>query len=502
MADVEPQVLTVDDGYKNIRIEIDGNIVATQDIIESVSITYGSTDGNAPGFGATYSPHCDVTINSNDIYGNTALEAIQLGAMFSVKCELVSGTYQTMGDFYIEMPPQYTDDYQITFSGEGMLGSIMDGTYVDYTIMEDYTENGVLTPVQARDVIYRQFHIMISWNANAFPTDFLTDAKIIVPVRSKWKTKKYQTSYPYKKRFVKITAREWLAGMAVMMGCNVVEYMGVITFLPLMGEGIPTDYFTDDSFIADYQKEKTAYVPGTLFLHTYETVAKDTHTIQDKIFLYKTECECNNILPNIGVLSGNIYDVNIECQWIGRSFESFYFTDDIYSTDSGDFDDATPIRHYPTQAFAYAPSSWDFSGWNEAFKPGRLLRVQTKSKNTETQVETTEYMSVYIMEMVWNWNGTIDVQVSSSFNGELSFRTVQTTQTTNSTNSTKSAKLASRSSGVTVNKAVTIRIDKAVKALSNAYNEGVIDEETIDDSGSSTSDDRIIKFYSDSIIGG
>ena len=103
------------------------------------------------------------------------------------------------------------------------------------------------------------------------------------------------------------------------------------------------------------------------------------------------------------------------------------------------------------------------------------------------------------MEMVWNWNGTIDVQVSSSFNGELSFRTVQTTQTTNSTNSTRSAKLASRSSGnVTVNKAVTIRIDKAVKALSNAYNEGVIDESSID--GEVKSDLSMLYFTVDDMI--
>lgn len=494
--------LTVDDGYKNIRIEIDGNIVATQEIIESVSITYGSTDGNAPGVGATYSPHCDVTINSNDIYGNTALEAIQLGALFTVKCELESGTYYTMGNFYIELPPQYTDDYQITFSGEGMLGSVMDGTYVDYTLMETYTDNGVLTPTQARDIIYTQFGILVTWNANTLPTDFLSDAKIIVPVKSKWKIKKYATSYPYKKRFVKITAREWIAGMAVMMGCNAIEYMGIIMLLPLMGEGVPQDYFTYDSFIADFQKEKTIYAPNALYLHTYETAVKDTHTIQNNVFLYKTECECNNIFFNAGVLIGNEYNINIECQWIGRSFEAFYFTDDIYSTDSGDFEDATPIRTYPLQTFSYTPSSWDFSGWNMGFKPGRFVNVQTKKKNTETQAETTEYIQVYIMEMVWNWSGTIDVQISSSFNGELEYKATPTTQTTNSTNSTRSAKLASRSSGVTINKAVTIRIDKAVKALSNAYNEGVIDEETIDDSGSSTSDDRIIKFYSDSIIGG
>jgi hypothetical protein len=112
------------------------------------------------------------------------------------------------------------------------------------------------------------------------------------------------------------------------------------------------------------------------------------------------------------------YDVNVDLQWIGRSFESFYFSNS-YDGESGIYEDETPYRQYTSGIFAFTPSSWDFSGWHYSFKVGDFILVKIVKKNTETQTEIEETIPVYIMDMTWEWAGTINVQISCSYNGDV-----------------------------------------------------------------------------------
>ena len=471
-------ILEVDDSYIPARIAINNETVATDEIIESIRITYGCSDGNAPGFGSTFSPHCDVSINSNEIADFPNLSLIKLGAKFVVYFE-IDGTETVFGQFYIEEAPQYTDDYNISFSGEGMLGSLLANTKVDYDLMHEYTQRGVLTLNEARSMLQDQFNIIITFpQASDLPQDIFTDCKIVVPLKGRYQNKKWDSTIPFKKRFLPITGREFLAGMAVMMGCNVVEDQGLIVFRPIASSASTDDYFTADSYVSDYKFEQRSYAPNSMNLTTYETteiITMSDSSMTTRGFCIKDECNCNNVYSNLGASAAdNPYEVDIDCQWIGRSFETFYFSGDVHGN-SGIYEDATPIRTYHPSAFAYYPADFDFSGWHEHFIPGNVVVVQIQIHGTDTNI------GLYIMEMTVNWEGTITTQISSNYNGELKYKTPTRANNTTTTNH------------------VTLQIGSKERKLSNVINDGVVDADTIVNQTATSV--NMFQFYEDELIG-
>ena len=417
----------VDDGYKNIRIRMDSTIIATQEIIDHVSISYGCTDGSAPAFGGTYSPHCEIEINSNDIMGDENLSHIRMGKQFYIECELTEGTYTNMGVFEINQPPMYTDDYSISFSGEGMLGSVLDRTKMDWSLMQSYSSKGIITVNQALKMFEDQFGISVSMRSDT-ESDY-GSAKVIVPL----KLRKWKKGVAFKKRFVKITAREWLAGLATLMMGNVVEYgntISIVTIGEAWDNGTVTEgkYFSEDSYVSDYQSEKIPYAPNSLILNTYETLPVKTKSKTKTTthgFCYIEECTSRSVYSHIDIDQKNPhkYNVYVDCQWIGKSFETFYYNDgDPY--EETDMEDDYPSYNIMASKFAYVPCSFEFSGWHEMFTPGKFVQIQTSQKNTETQETSYSYVYAYIMEMTLNWDGTITVNVSSSYNGDSASVTV------------------------------------------------------------------------------
>jgi hypothetical protein len=185
-----------------------------------------------------------------------------------------------------------------------------------------------------------------------------------------------------------------------------------------------------------------------MYLSTYSTVPQKKNGSR-KGFSIDSDCKCNSVFDpmNILIASAIKYDVNIDCQWIGRSFESFYFSNDC-DGESGIYENATPYRKYSQAPFLYTPSSWSFSGWSDEFYPGNYLLVKTIEKNTATQEEVEKDVYVFVMNMTWNWTGGITVDISSSYNGDVT--------------------------------GVNTSIGTATEALSNAVNDGVVDADRIE----------------------
>ena len=416
--------LTMDESYKNIRISIDGTIIATQEIIDRVSISYGCVDGSSLGIGTTFSPRCDVEINSNDIISNSALDLLKMNKIFIVECELTEGTYTPLGRFEIGEPAVYTDDYSVSFSGEGMVGSILARKYMNWNLMEEYTDKGVLTVSQALQIIHDQFNVTIETPSAEYLPENFSQARIVVPTS----LKKWKKGVAYAKRFVKLTGREFIGGIACMMGGNLIEYGNYIRIVTLKEvlSNSNNNYFTEDSFNSDFTYEKKPYAPKEIILKTYETVpvqTKKKNKTTTHGYCYGTECECNSVYSYIGNQNVNQYTVNVECQWIGRSFEAFYFSGSV-SGESGIYEDATPIRKIGNMDLSFTPISLDFSGWSSEFFPSNFLKIQGTRKNTETQTETTYEISTYIADMTIEWDGNITTQVSSAYSGDGSEITI------------------------------------------------------------------------------
>ena len=410
--------IALDTGIHTISLKIGDVEYANQDIIERVTITYGCTDGVAPGFGATYSPRCDVVINSDSIVGNIAVEAFAQGVIFTVHTDLQDAP--VLGSFLIQEPPLFTEDYQMTFSGEGMLGTIYDSTYMDFTgcnpTIPLYSSN---TSVKSG---LRLFSTQFGQNISMPPTSFLPSRwesfNLYIPINVE-ETKANQSDGTPDITYEKITAREWIAGIAILLGCNVVEGFGEIKLVPLYQpyeQRNTTDYITGDEYGGGFEHTDLIYQPRSLRITTASMKNLENISLNGYYYIgwaYKGEATYNNIYLPSRISNDTIeYKINLSIQWIGHSLRAAYW---------GTLKGNQPSHwKLPNKPFAYTPSNWDFSGYHSSFRPGNFLNVRKTvvEPNSDPPVVTYEYILAYVMEMTLEWTGNFNVRISSSYTGD------------------------------------------------------------------------------------
>ena len=390
---------------------------ADTDILEQVIITYGCTDGVAPGAGATFAPYCDVVINSEDIYsvsGEIARAFFVQGAVFSIQSDIGDNdAWMYLGRFKITEPPEYTEDYQISFHAESYLSSAMDSTYVNYSLIPNYNPrtmpNYKISYDQAIQTLESQFGIEVDMSQL---DNYVHNIWVHIPIS------------PDEDKLIDITAREWLAGLAFLAQANVIESINttdnVLKLLPLHTayNNLPTDYYTGDSYNSSYSCAEMTYAPqwirlrvtkGTTFM--YEGKKSRTYyegfTLRDKQVNSKTV-----YTPTITGNNVHQYKFLFELEWVGMTFTQYFFNS---IKDYKKADD--PVRYMNNGQFKYVPSSWEAPGYNSDFVPGNFILLKTKYVDDYGQ-ETIRDNYVYIMDMVLEWTGTFNTRLSASYNGD------------------------------------------------------------------------------------
>lgn len=424
--------ITLDTSIHTISLKIGGVEYANQDIIERLTITYGCTDGTAPGFGATYSPRCDVIINSDSIIGNIAVGAFAQGVIFTVHTDLQDAP--VLGSFLIQEPPMFTEDYQMTFSGEGMLGTVYDSTYMDFTGCAPTIPiyNASTSIKSGLGIFATQF----GQNIVMPPTSFLPanwdSFNLYIPINAE-ETKTNQSGGSYAIAYEQITAREWIAGIAVLLGCNVVEGFGELKLVPLYQpyeQRNTTDYITGDEYGGGFEHTDLNYQPVALRITTASMKNLANQNIGGMYYLgwaYKGEMTYNNVYsPTTVIINDRVdYRLNLSIQWIGHSLRAAY-----WGTRKGK---QTAARKLPNKPFVYTPSTWDFSGYHSSFRPGNFLNVRKTivEPNSDPPVVTYEDILAYVMEMTLEWTGNFNVRISSSYNGDADGVTSSITSSAN-----------------------------------------------------------------------
>jgi len=411
--------LTLDTSIHTISLKVDGTVCADQDIIERVTITYGCTDGTAPGFGATYSPRCDVVINSDSIIGNIAVGAFKQGTLFTVHTDLQDAPL--LGTFLIQEPPMFTEDYQMTFSGEGMLGTIYDSTYMDFDTYSPGNSgalpfySSVASTKTAFNVFTSQFGQSISLPSDSFLPYYWKTFNAYVPINAE----ETDSDEAGKIAWEKITGREWLAGLAILLGCNVIEAFGELRFVPLYQpyeDRNTTDYFNGDEYNGGFEHTDLNYQPSSLIVTSASTKAINSAGGVDflhPLYAYNGETTYKTFYDPTRYVSSHIeYDLNVSIQWIGHSLRAAY-----WGTKKG-----TKASTYklPSKPFVYTPSNWDFSGYHTLFRPGNFLNVRKEVRIPNSNPPRYEYedVLVYVMEMTLEWTGNFNVRVDSAYNGD------------------------------------------------------------------------------------
>ena len=411
--------LTLDTNIHGISLRINGFEYANQNVIERVTITYGCTDGTAPGFGATFSPRCDVVINSDSIIGGIAVGAFKQGVVFSVHTDLLDAP--ELGQFLIQEPPMFTEDYQMTFSGEGMLGTIYDSTYMDFKTYS--ADNYGIIPFYSADpstktvfsLFENQFDASVSLPSDSFLPYYWKTFNAYVPIN----VQETNSSDAIKISWENITAREWLAGIALLLGCNVIEAFGELKFVPLYQsyeERNTFDYFNGNEYNGGFEHTDLFYQPSSLLVTTatMKAVKKvGNSTMLYPAYAYNGEVTYTTFYNPTRQSGSHIeYDLNISIQWVGHTLRQAYWGTKKATADS--------TYKLPNKPFVYTPSNWDFSGYHEMFRPGNFINVRKEIRIPDSNPPRYEYedVLVYIMEMTLDWNGNFNITVNSTYNGD------------------------------------------------------------------------------------
>ena len=400
-------------------------VYADESIIERVSINYGCTDGVAPGVGATFAPSCDIVINSESIYsvsGEIARAFFVQGAVFSIRSDIREndsyGVWGYLGKFKITEPPEYTEDYQISFHAESYISSVLDSTFIDYSLIPNYDPhhfpNYMITFEQALALLQRQFHIQ-------FDTSQL-DSYV-------WNIYVYMPIQPDEDKLIDITGREWLAGLAFLAASNAIEppyyiWDDVIILKPLHKSyaNRPTeDYYTDESYNSSYTCAEMEYAPKWIRLRvTKGTIwwyeGKKLDYTYGQGFVMRDKQVNSTTVYNPTITGNNVhqYKFLFDLAWVGISFTSYYY-DSIKEYKKADL----PTHFMPNGQFKYVPSSWEVPGFNTDFTPGNFVLLKTSYIDDYGQ-KTIRDNYVYIMEMSLEWTGTFNTRITSSYNGDSS----------------------------------------------------------------------------------
>ena len=428
---------------KNKNIDTKGS-----EYVNSINITNGSIGEQFASYGSTFSPTiscemfgCDFTDNliSGDFYSDT-VKGVIINAFFTIY-----GQEQypiPMGRFVVRDEPVFVDDV-VSFNGIGITEAYMERAEIDIKalneyhrseIEEKYVTNGYMDFVVLRnDVYFWEFLpedflrvtgcplYIDKWGAIKKEIYEYRIAQLMIPclenvVQAEVNDDSgYVTSYEYNVEYKsRITWRELLSGIAILLRSNVIEKNGAfyIKRMPRVKESGYREVFNSSSYDSSAQFGKRFMCPSVSvkgnnwFFYSEEKTAK-------LIGFGYYDGESKAVLNNKKSTSENnvsYYDVDIECPWI------MFETENIDSKKYKQMDmmyfwlGHEEVMQWKTelskrdQAFVYSKANYTSTIWHPMMMAGEMNIV-------EDYDGVKRY--VYIGEITIHYDGSIYADISS-----------------------------------------------------------------------------------------
>lgn len=416
--------------------------------VNSINITNGSIGEQFASYGSTFSPTiscemfgCDFTDNliSGNFYSDT-VKGVIINAFFTIY-----GQEQypiPMGRFVVRDEPVFVDDV-VSFNGIGITEAYMERAEIDIKalneyhrseIEEKYVTNGYMDFVVLRnDVYFWEFLpedflrvtgcplYIDKWGAIKKEIYEYRIAQLMIPclenvVQSEVNDDSgYVTSYEYNVEYKsRITWRELLSGIAILLRSNVIEKNGAfyIKRMPRVKESGYREVFNSSSYDSSAQFGKRFMCPSVSvkgnnwFFYSEEKTAK-------LIGFGYYDGESKAVLNNKKSTSQNnvsYYDVDIECPWI------MFETENIDSKKYKQMDmmyfwlGHEEVMQWKTelskrdQAFVYSKANYTSTIWHPMMMAGEMNIV-------EDYDGVKRY--VYIGEITIHYDGSIYADISS-----------------------------------------------------------------------------------------
>ena len=373
--------------------------------IDSISITTGSYDGNVVGIGSAYSPSCRVTMDNVD--------AIDVGVVFSVYFKK-NGAWENYGKFVITEEPDVYNREKMSFVGEGYIYSIMSKQYKGVPGIGYNIELG--TEIQY-DLFIKKFQSEFGFEL-IFSDSIKNELCTRHPINILLPQEKTDTTL-YAWEFIKISWREWLQGIAILFGANVIEKNGKIYITELENSFSETETIQiSSSDCAELKLSRKDYTINGIKIKYQKTNDLDKPWDAEETYNW----DING--PNVGIsgtgeasIKYNLtfvenaiaYQYEIFCSWLRGTILYFnakrIIEQDIY--DEGSELNPQYIAYFPEEAYlpnelikannvVYRPGVIEYSGIVDGIEAGKVILIKNEDE--------TSY-KFYVGEMTLEWDG-------------------------------------------------------------------------------------------------
>lgn len=358
--------------------------------IDSIVITTGAYDGSVPGVGCAYSATCTIQMEN--------IDAVAIGQRIKVYFYNSNGSSKYMGMYFVDSQPVRGRE-MMTLNCHGTLDEWGDDKfyYPSFVCSNVYkTVNDTLASIT------EQSEMSVVFDDNSVNASENLKGTRITGMCSD-EPGQHGTSLVDNKPIIVdqkegITNREYLQGLAVLYGGNVVEREGVIHFIPFdNNEGYEDYTFPNGSYDDDYtvsaetyilDKITAKFIPWVVVNHVFGVSEPFTATIPEYEGTDKTALDLA-ISERTGYVPGDdsvLYCQEIDCDWL--SYILSYF---------GDYASGNAFK------FAFHTGSFSFSGYNDRIVAGKVIKIE---------LPDGKVIPFFVGECTLTWDGGITTEIS------------------------------------------------------------------------------------------
>lgn len=345
----------------NARIFVNGYLIEDDSIdLYTINMSSGCISDNFIGYGATYSPSCEITMSEMDMFN--------IGDWVTVQYYL-DGEWVEFGTYVLVDEP-VTEEGTTTIRLEGHLSTTFESEMVSFvgaplvdgiTISEALTSISIQTGVDVKLYGYNEIYPNIGDTVIHIPSYDVSDNEIKV---------------------IRMSCREFVAGLSLLLGGNAIERNGQVYITLLNSLSDLTTIFTEDNY-STLKRNKKCYTPDSVILSYQPYVGRTldgaiVYTAGDKLKKEMVRSHASNKIP---------YTINVECDWIGINAQNGFLSQ---------------------ISFAYNPAEVEFSGYHPSLHAGNIIRVSEGDNEYQVMCGIVEY----------EWDGGLTTKVSSVFSAD------------------------------------------------------------------------------------
>ena len=352
--------------------------------IDSIKIQNGCYDGTIVGVGCVYGATANIVMEN--------IDEVSIGQKIEIIFVDSQGEEKSFGKFWVKSYPVQDGDL-MTLECHGAIGKDGDTPYYVPGMYQEFS----MSIGEATNLISETSDIYVKWDIEN-PYAFTNRYNIDFPVQED----KFDPTNDanYAANIAPVSKREFLAGIAIRFGGNVVERDGYVYFTPKTPQNEEVFYFDEDSY-SDLKISKERYGINSIslkYMPKYVNaegtrVYRGTDRVTKAMLVSQTS----------GAGADVLYNQEVECDWVGY--------DDIPSC-------------FLQGDLSYRTGECVIVGYSDHLYPGNIVGI----------LNNNEIIPFYIGEVTFDWDGGFVTTISCNCRVDVSGGT-SSTSTSSSTSS-------------------------------------------------------------------